>query len=64
MGVEKQQVIFWVEKNGEPVKEIKIPKIINTDISFEMIFGFTMPKQNKPNTYIAQEYAVNLKDEQ
>ncbi len=64
MGVEKQQVIFWVEKNGELEKEIRIPKIINTDISFEMMFGFSMPKQNKPNKYSPQEYEVKLKDEQ
>jgi hypothetical protein len=64
MGVEKQQLIFWVEKNGELEKEIRIPKIINTDISFEMMFGFSMPKQNKPNIYSPQEYEVKLKDEQ
>lgn len=64
MGVEKQQVIFWVEKNGELGKEIRIPKVINTDISFELMFGFSMPKQNKPNIYSPKEYEVKLKDEQ
>lgn len=47
MGVHIQQVIFYEKKGDLTTKKIVVPKIINTDISFQLQFGFTMPKKTR-----------------
>ena len=45
MAVERQEVIFYEVEDDIDTKEVRIPKIINTDISFELMFGIKLPRQ-------------------
>ena len=56
MAVYRQKVIFYREIGDELVKEMRIPKIINTDIAFELQFGFSPPKKNTKLSCSMKEY--------
>lgn len=57
MGVFKQKVIHhYVDKYGNECKKLILPKIINTDIAFELQFGLTPPKENNKSRSIISEY--------
>jgi hypothetical protein len=43
MAVYKQKVIFYDEEDNIETKRLVIPKVINTDISFELMFGVEPP---------------------
>ena len=43
-GVRKtQKIVFYEEEGNVETRYLKIPKIINTDISFQLQFGFDYP---------------------
>jgi|TARA_R100000479_G_C6364000_1_gene194190 hypothetical protein len=57
MGVFKQKVIHhYIDKYGNECKKLILPKIINTDITFELQFGLTPPKENNKSQSIICEY--------
>tara|TARA_A100001515_G_scaffold102120_1_gene82845 strand:- start:150 stop:344 length:195 start_codon:yes stop_codon:yes gene_type:complete len=56
MAVYRQKIIFYKEIDGELIKKIKIPKTINTDILFELQFGFSPPKKNAKLSCSTKEY--------
>lgn len=50
------KTIKFVDKNGEYAEktEIKVPKVINSDIGFQLMFGFHYPFE-KVNNYIGKD---------
>lgn len=44
MTVDRQKIIFYEDEDDIATKKIVIPKVINTDISFELMFGIEAPK--------------------
>lgn len=49
MAIDRQEVVFYKVEDDIDTKEIRIPKIINTDVSFELMFGIKTPRQNWTN---------------
>jgi|TARA_R100000084_G_C4544330_1_gene97093 hypothetical protein len=43
-------------------KWLEIPKIINSDISFQLMFGMTFPYEKSNERVIMEEQNVNIKD--
>lgn len=56
MAVYRQKVVFYNEDYTS--KKMVIPKIINTDIGFELQFGFTAPKIKSKLQIHGKEYAT------
>tara|TARA_R110001599_G_scaffold273793_5_gene475011 strand:+ start:250 stop:444 length:195 start_codon:yes stop_codon:yes gene_type:complete len=56
MPVYRQKIIYRKIVDGIDTTEIILPKIINTDIGFELQFGFSAPKDNSKPTLLLKEY--------
>ena len=50
MATDRQKVIFYEVEDDIDTKEVRVPKIINTDISFELMFGIECPRHNWSHT--------------
>ena len=44
MSIDIQKIVFYDESGNLESKKIILPKIINTDISFQLQFGMNCPK--------------------
>lgn len=56
---------YEYDKNGEIVgyyTDLVIPKIIKSDIGFQLIFGFTYPKETPNMTSGVREHSLNQTD--
>lgn len=42
----RQKVVFYKDKRKVETRYLKIPKVINTDIGFELQFGFDPPNKS------------------
>jgi|TARA_R110000796_G_scaffold72775_5_gene164175 hypothetical protein len=56
MGVEIQKVISYNRSGDLDSKKIVLPKIINTDIGFQIQFGMNPPKDVFKGRTIMKEY--------
>jgi len=57
MAVHRQKVIFTSTRDYElHEKELRIPKVINTDIGFELMFGFEPDDIGTDNRIYDREY--------
>ena len=54
-GIRKtQKIVFYEEEGNVDTRYLKIPKVINSDISFQLMFGFHYPFE-KVNNYIGKD---------
>lgn len=58
MGVEIQKIVYYNKSGDLESKKIILPKIINTDISFQLQFGISHPKDIKSSSSSIKEYAT------
>ena len=56
MSIYRQKIIYRKIEDGIETTEIILPKIINTDVAFELQFGFSAPKDNSKPTLAYKEY--------
>tara|TARA_Y100000004_G_C8753589_1_gene343488 strand:- start:91 stop:285 length:195 start_codon:yes stop_codon:yes gene_type:complete len=56
MSVDIQKIVFYNESGDLESKKIILPKIINTDISFQLQFGMNCPKDPAKSQSAIKEY--------
>ena len=56
MSVEVQRIVFYNKSGDLESKKIILPKIINTDISFQLQFGMNCPKDPGKSQSAIKEY--------
>jgi len=56
MSVEVQRIVFYNKSGDLDSKKIILPKIINTDISFQLQFGMNCPKDPSKGQSAIKEY--------
>tara|TARA_R100000988_G_C3973646_1_gene152845 strand:+ start:199 stop:393 length:195 start_codon:yes stop_codon:yes gene_type:complete len=56
MSIEIQKIIFYDKSGNLDSKKIILPKIINTDISFQLQFGMNCPKDPAKSASSIKEY--------
>ena len=56
MSVEVQRIVFYNKSGDLESKKIILPKIINTDISFQLQFGMNCPKVPGKGQSAIKEY--------
>jgi hypothetical protein len=56
MSVEVQRIVFYNKSGDLESKKIILPKIINTDISFQLQFGMNCPKDPSKSQSAIKEY--------
>lgn len=62
----RQKVLHYRKEGDEEVKELIIPKVINSDISFEMMFGMEAPRMAtsmKPSILEKDASKLNLRND-
>lgn len=58
MSVDIQKIVFYNESGDLESKKIILPKIINTDISFQLQFGMNCPKDPGKSQSAIKEYPL------
>lgn len=56
------QKIYYLDEDG--ISRIKVPKIINTDVSWQLMFGSPQFRDKKKHSLkpIREEVVINLKE--
>tara|TARA_A100000172_G_scaffold67607_1_gene47316 strand:+ start:3775 stop:3969 length:195 start_codon:yes stop_codon:yes gene_type:complete len=56
MSIDIQRIIFYDKSGDLDSKKIVLPKIINTDVSFQLQFGMQCPKDPAKSNSSIKEY--------